>query len=127
MQEVDKDASNHELIGTDKEITRAYTTGMAEHLGFWFKQTREDILSGRLEDEDRRRLFYYSDHDSAIFAYAAAFNFDLDQYPPFAYRMLFELYLYQDKFYVVLLMNDEMAQLPRGCGREKVCELDTFL
>lgn len=30
MQEVDKDDSNHELIGIDKITTKAYTTGMTE-------------------------------------------------------------------------------------------------
>lgn len=71
-------------LAMNETTRKAFVTGMLTELASIFIKTIELDQKGELFDNDRLKLFFYSDHDDSTVSLCDAFEYSLPNYPPFA-------------------------------------------
>ena len=93
-----------------------------------FQDTIDLAGAGKLDDPNRRRFYFWSDHDTGMMTLACNFGYQLPHYPTFAQQMLWELWeTPEHQFYVNMTINSFPIPLLQACEGAHQCEFTKFV
>ena len=87
-----------------------------------FLDNIKDTVSGK----SKVKMHMYSAHDTTIMPILAMLNLEMNEWPPFAADIIFELYEDADKKHYITVRYLGKPRIVRGCDKE-LCPLDQFI
>ena len=106
-------------------MAKVYTTHTLATILNEFYESVNWNKNGMADDANRRKFYFWSDHDTGVQNFSCVFNYKFPIYIPFDAHILFELY-YDSDYYVTMKIDDKPFVLGGACGDKIECPLNDF-
>ena len=106
------------ILAGNTTTRRLFVTGILNEVIQTFEK--------RITKSSSVSLYLYSDHDDSIVELAAAFQIDLQDYPPYASQIVFELWSVNENHEIRMRLNDIAVILKGPCENSTSCNIERF-